>query len=149
VEIGGILKREHSTIIYEIRSYHALFRHDKNFQEKVIKLQNIMKIEIELNNGRLSALNQCMSPLDNIETESQPRNLKSAVSICKELRDKFLEKAVKTRHNHKNFKMKLQYYRADALWNYLHNFEIYFPDNLGLYEKNACMIIKNELHRQL
>ncbi|WP_267402785.1 MULTISPECIES: hypothetical protein [unclassified Chryseobacterium] len=108
-----------------------------------------MKILLPLDNGKLAVLNNSMQILDILNLHTQPRSLKSSVSICMELRTQFLQKAIKTRQKDKSFILKLPYYKADALWHFLKEFEIYFPDDFGSYETNAILLMKNELHKQL
>jgi len=106
-----------------------------------------MKITITLNHSQLCVINSLMAHLDTITIESQPRNLKGIVSICLELRETLLQKAVKTRHNPKDFKLKLPYYKADALLRYLEQFYIFFE--MGIYEKNVWHMVVNDLHQKL
>lgn len=108
-----------------------------------------MKIALPLDNNKLAVLNQCMSALDSLNFANQPRAVKSAISICLELRNELLQKAIKTRQKTSSFAFKLSYYKADALWNYLHHFQIYFPEDFGVYENNVVRTIKNELHQKL
>lgn len=108
-----------------------------------------MKILVTLDNGKLTVLNNAMQIVDTLTLQNQPRHLKSSISICIELYDELLQKAMKNRKKDKSFIIKLPYYKADALWNYLNEFEIYFPDTFGIYEKNALNTIKAELHQQL
>jgi len=106
-----------------------------------------MKITITLNYSQLCVINTLMAHLDTITIESQPRNFKSIVSICLELRETLLQKAIKTRNNAKDFKLKLPYYKADALWSYLEQFYIFFE--MGIYEENIRGMIVRDLHQKL
>lgn len=108
-----------------------------------------MKVLLTLDNSKLLVLNSAMQILDTLLLSNQPRPLKSAVSICIELRTELLQKAIKTRQKDKSFIIKLPYYKADALWRFLTDFEIYFPESFGVYEQNTCLKITNELHQQL
>lgn len=108
-----------------------------------------MKLLLSLDNSKLNVLNSSMQILDMLNINTQPRNLKSSISICMELRTQLLQKAVKTRQKDRSFIIKLPYYKADALWHFLKEYEIYFPDDFGSYETNAVLMMKNELHRQL
>ncbi|AZA84774.1 hypothetical protein C1637_18505 [Chryseobacterium lactis] len=108
-----------------------------------------MKILLPLDNSKLIVLNNSMQILDMLNLHTQPRSLKSSISICLELRTQLLQKAIKVRQKDKTFILKLPYYKADALWQFLKEFEIYFPDDFGSYETNAILIMKNELHKQL
>ncbi|MFC3159007.1 hypothetical protein SAMN05443633_107164 [Chryseobacterium arachidis] len=108
-----------------------------------------MKILLPLDNGKLTVLNNSMQILDMLNLHTQPRPLKSSVSICMELRTQLLQKAIKTRQKDRSFILKLPYYKADALWHFLKEFEIYFPDDFGSYETNAILLMKSELHKQL
>ncbi|KMQ63018.1 hypothetical protein ACM46_13795 [Chryseobacterium angstadtii] len=107
------------------------------------------KILLSLDNHKLNVLNTGMQILDMLNIHTQPRTLKSSISICMELRTELLQKAIKTRHRNHSFIIRLPYYKADALWHFLKEFEIYFPDDFGSYETNAILMMKNELHRQL
>lgn len=108
-----------------------------------------MKITLTLDNSKLLVLNNCMAHLDGIVFENTIRRLKSSVSICIELRSELLQKAIKTRQKTGNFTLKLSYYKADALLNYLKEFEIYFPETDGIYEQTTINAIKGELHQKL
>nr|WP_315032499.1 hypothetical protein [uncultured Chryseobacterium sp.] len=108
-----------------------------------------MKILLPLDNGKLTVLNNSMQILDMLSLHTQPRKLKSSISICMELRTQLLQRAIKVRHRDRSFILKLSYYKADALWHFLKEFEIYFPDDFGSYENNAILLMKNELHKQL
>lgn len=108
-----------------------------------------MKIIVTLDNAKLVILNNCMAPLDGMVFSNVQKRLKSSISICMELRTELLQKAIKTRQKTASFTMKLPYYKAEALYNYLTEFEIYFPDSFGVFEQNAVNQIKNELHQKL
>lgn len=108
-----------------------------------------MKVVLTLDNSKLLVLNNSMQAIDGLSVQDQPKSKRSIFSICTELRTELLQKAVKSRQKDKSFIMKLSYYKAEALWQYLHEYSIYFPDNFGSYEDNAILQIKNELHRYL
>lgn len=108
-----------------------------------------MRILLTLDNSKLAVLNNSMQALDSLTIQSQPKRLKSLFSICVDLRTELLQKGVKNRQKDKSFIMKLSYYKADALLNFLKEYEVYFPDTFGTYETNACLQITNELHKQL
>ncbi len=148
-EIGDILHRDHSTITLYLKRYEILKNYNKEFQAKIEELEMNTKLLLTLDNEKLLVLNNCMVALDGMNLQSQPRALKTPVAICMELRDELLQKAIKTRQKTKSFIIKLPYYKADALWSFLQNFEIYFPDPYGTYEQNTILKIKNELHQQL
>lgn len=107
------------------------------------------KILLPMDNGKLVVLNNCMASLDGLTFSGIGRQLKTPVSICWDLRTELLQKAIKTRQKDKSFILKLAYYKADALYRFLNDFEIYFPDSFGPYENNTVMQLKNELHQQL
>lgn len=152
-EIGKVLNRDHSTVLYNMKNYEIRLLNDKTFKEKVLIVERLkdkeMNILLSLDNNKLLVLNNSMQSLDSLNLQSQPRHLKSSISICTELRTELLQKAVKRRQKDKSFCLKLPYYKADALWHFLTEYEIYFPDDFGHYETNAILLIKNELHRQL
>ncbi|WP_123838395.1 hypothetical protein [Chryseobacterium oncorhynchi] len=108
-----------------------------------------MKKLLTLDNSKLLVLNNCMQILDTLDLQSQAKNLRSIVSICKELRTELLKKAIERREKNKSFALKLTYYKAEALLVFLRDYEIYFPDEFGSYESNAILQMKNELHKQL
>ncbi|AZA90937.1 hypothetical protein EG343_09960 [Chryseobacterium nakagawai] len=90
-----------------------------------------------------------MAELDTIEFTGLKRNLKTIVSICIELREKLLKKAISNRTSKKAFKLKLKFYMAEALLNYLVEFDIYFDASPGSYSGNTLTIVKNQLYQQL
>ncbi len=113
------------------------------------KAKQIGMIVIALDNSKLMVLNNSMRAIDTLNIMTTDRQYKTVISICIELRTELLQKAIKTRQKDKSFTIKLPYYKADALYNYLKEFEIYFPDDFGAYESNAILQIKNDLHQQL
>lgn len=152
-EIGGFLKCDHSTIIRNLQQYEARLIYDKVFKDKVViveqRKKHSMKIHLTLDNGKLLVLNNSMQVLDTLNLQSQPKQFKSIISISMELRTELLQKSIKTRQKNSSFTLKLNYHKADALYQYLMEFEILFPDDFGAYEKNALLLMKNELHKQL
>ncbi|AKK73792.1 hypothetical protein OK18_15315 [Chryseobacterium gallinarum] len=108
-----------------------------------------MNVTVNIDYAGLCVINNVMSALDTIEFSGLKRNLKTIVSICIELREKLLKKAISTRTNKKEFKLKLKFYMAEALLNYLIEFDIFFDAAAGSYEGNTLMIVKNQLHQQL
>ena len=108
-----------------------------------------MKALLTLDNNKLLVLNNSMQVIDTLNLHDQPKNRRSIVSICIDLRTELLQKGIKSRQKDKSYVMKLTYYKADALWQYLHEYAIFFPDDFGSYEDNVILQIKNELHRQL
>ena len=108
-----------------------------------------MKITLEISPDQLFAINTMMAMLDGLNFQSQPRHLKSTVAICLELREQLLKKAIEKRLQTKAFKLKLSYYKADALWRYLDEFYILFGFATGSYEENVWRQISNELHQKL
>ncbi|GAA4156718.1 hypothetical protein GCM10022217_16000 [Chryseobacterium ginsenosidimutans] len=108
-----------------------------------------MKKHLTLDNSKLLVLNNSMQALDALDLQSQAKNLRWVVSICKELRTDLLRKGIDRREKDKSFVLKLSYHKAEALLAYLTGFEIYFPDDFGSYEANAILQMKNELHKQL
>lgn len=108
-----------------------------------------MKITLEIHPEQLFALNTMMVQLDSLNFQSQPRAMKSTVAICLELREQLLKKAVEKRLQTKPFKLKLSYYKADALWRYLDEFYILFDFAAGSYEENVWRQISNTLHQKL
>lgn len=87
--------------------------------------------------------------LDELNFQNQPRLLKSTVAICLELREQLLKKGVEKRMYTKPFKLKLSYYKADALWRFLDDFYIFFNFETNSYEENVWRQISNELHQKL
>lgn len=152
-EIGKLIKCDHSSVIRNLKEYEARLIFDKIFKDKVLiveqRKKHSMKILFTLDNGKLLVLNNSMQILDTLNLQSQPKQFKSIISICTELRTELLQKSIKTRQKDKSFILKLNYYKADALYQYLKEFEILFPDDFGAYEKNALLLMKNELHKQL
>jgi hypothetical protein len=116
---------------------------------KIEKARLEGKVILLLNNDKLLVVNNCMSGLDSLQINGVGRQQKSLVSICFELRTELLQKAVKMRQNDKTFAIKLSHYKAEALYNYLKDYSILFPDNFGTYENNLIELIKNEIHPQL
>ncbi|MDM1557077.1 hypothetical protein HX126_21205 [Chryseobacterium indologenes] len=108
-----------------------------------------MKTLLTLDNSKLLVLNNSMQVIDSLVLQNQTKNLRSVISICTELRTELLQKAIKTRQKDKSFVLKLSYHKAEALFKYLNEYEIYFPDEFGSYEANAILQMKNELHKQL
>ncbi len=108
-----------------------------------------MNVTVNLDYSQLCVINSFMKELDTVAFEGLKRNLKSIVSICIELREKLLQKAIKMRTSQKAFKLKLKFYMAEALLTYLVEFDIYFEALPGSYEDNALTIIKNQLHQKL
>lgn len=108
-----------------------------------------MNITLKLNISQLIAINNMMAMLDTIRFESQPRPLKSTVAICLELREMLLKKQVEKRLTDKDFKLKMPYYKADALWRFLDEFYILFDFAPASYEENVWRMISNELHQKL
>lgn len=108
-----------------------------------------MKITLEIQPEQLFAINNMMTMLDGLQLESQPRAMKSMVAICIELREQLLKKAIEKRLQTKSFKLKLSYYKADALWRFLDEFYILFDFAPGSYEENVWRLISNELHQKL
>ncbi|UDQ55016.1 hypothetical protein LJF28_04940 [Chryseobacterium indologenes] len=151
--IGDILNRDHTTIMWNYNNYEGRVLYDENFKKKVFVVEKLkdkeMNILLNLDNSKLLVLNNSMQALDTINLQNQPRHLKSSISICTELRTELLQKAIKRRQKDKHFTLKMTYYKADALWRFLTEYEIYFPDDFGSYESNAILLIRNELHRQL
>lgn len=116
---------------------------------KIEKARLDGKVVLCLNNDKLLAINTCMVGLDTLQINGVGKQQKALVSICMELRTDLLQKAVKTRQNDKIFPIKLSYYKADALFKYLSEYSIFFPDDFGEYENNLIRLIKNDLHQQL
>lgn len=108
-----------------------------------------MKILLTLDNSKLVVLNNSMIFLDGLNLQDHPKVNRMILSVSSELRTELLQKSIKTRLKDKSFVMKLSYYKASALLQYLQTYEIYFPDDFGSYEKNAILQITTELHRQL
>lgn len=108
-----------------------------------------MNVTIKIDYDQLCVINSVMSELDQISFPGLKRNLKTIVSICLDLREKLLKKAISTRTSKKAFKLKLKYYMAEALLNYLVEFDIYFEAAPGSYAGNTLIMVKNQLHQQL
>jgi hypothetical protein len=108
-----------------------------------------MNVTINIDYSQLCVINSVMSELDQISFPGLKRNLKTVVSICLDLREKLLKKAISTKTSKKAFKLKLKYYMAEALLNYLVEFSIYFEASPGSYAGNTLVMIKNQLHQQL
>lgn len=108
-----------------------------------------MNVLINIDYSQLCVINNVMSELDKIVFPGLKRNLKTIVSICVELREKLLKKAISARINKKPFKLKLKYHMAEALFNYLVEFDIYFEAPPGSYEGNTLTLVKNQLHQKL
>lgn len=108
-----------------------------------------MNVTITIDNSQLSIINNVMAELDQIVFNGLKRPLKTIVSICIELREKLLKKAISTKTSKKAFKVKLKYYMAEALLNYLVEFDIYFDSTPGSYSANTLIMVKNQLHQQL
>ena len=124
---------------------------EESIKKHIITLNKVfMNIAIEIDYQQLIVINNMMAQLDNITFAGLKKNLKTVVSICIDLREKLLQKAIKMRYAEKKFKLKLKYYMAEALYNYLTEFHIYFDDGtLGSYINNTLTIIKNQLHQRL
>lgn len=108
-----------------------------------------MNVVIRLDHSQLCVINNVMSELDKIVFQGLERNLKTIVSICMELREKLLKKAISTRTSRKTFNMKLKFYAAEALLKYLLEFDIFFDLLPGSYEGNTLTMVKNQLHEKL
>jgi len=107
-----------------------------------------MEITINLYHSQLGIINGLMEYLDTTQFQGQPRHLKSIYSICLELRETLLQKAIKVRNKPQDtkFKLKLSYYKADALFCYLTNYRFLYP---SIYEKNLIEMIVRDLHQKL
>jgi len=108
-----------------------------------------MNVTINIDYTQLCVLNDGMSELDQITFSGLKKNLKTIVSICLDLREKLLKKAISSRTSKKPFKLKLKYYMAEALLNYLVEFDICFESSPGSYAANTLIMVKNQLHQQL
>ena len=108
-----------------------------------------MIITIKIDYNQLCVINHLMKELDNIKIEEQPRHLKSIVSICSELRERMLFRAIKARNNPKPFNFTLKYHIVDALYRYLAEYSIYWNTTSGSYEENVFLMIRNDLHQKL
>jgi len=108
-----------------------------------------MNVTINIDYDQLCVINSVMSELDHVSFPGLKRNLKTIVSICLDLREKLLKKAISTRTSKKAFKLKLKYYMAEALLNYLVEFEKSFSAVRGSYEANTLIVVRNQLHQQL
>ena len=106
-----------------------------------------MKILLPLNNDKLLVLNNAMHLLDRLMMADFSTEQKMILSICTELRTELLQKAIKNRDKTKSYIVKLNYYKAAAIFHYINNYPHGFEG--GSYEINALMQIKNEIHRQL
>ncbi|WP_312078396.1 hypothetical protein [Chryseobacterium sp.] len=151
-EIAAFLNKHHSTVIFYLQEYEALLLHNRKFREKVdivSRLKNEMKILLTLDNNKLVVLNNAMQFLDSMMIQDQPKKNRMILSVATELRTELLQKSIKTRQKDKSFIMKVVYHKGEALLKYLQEYDIYFPDSFGSYEKNAILQITNELHRQL
>lgn len=151
-DIGNMLNKHHTSIMSHIQQYETLLKFDKKFREKVEiveRLKRTMKILLTLDNNKLLVLNNAMQFLDSTLVQDQPKNTRMIISVAVELRTELLQKSIKNRQKDKSFVMKIVYHKAEALLKYLQDYDIYFPDNFGSYEKNAILQITTELHRQL
>ncbi len=108
-----------------------------------------MKITIKIDYNQLCVINALMSELDKLKVEEQPRQLKSTVAICLELRERLLLRAIKARNNPNKFNFTMKYYMADALYRYLTEYSIYWQTPSGSYEENVFLMLKNDLHQKL
>ncbi|MEG0760790.1 helix-turn-helix domain-containing protein [Chryseobacterium sp.] len=152
MQIGAMLNKDHSTVVFYVNEYMNLLRFDKKFREKVEiveKMKNNMKILLTLDNSKLVVLNNAMQFLDSMIIQDHPKKNRMILSLVVELRTELLQKAIKTRQKDKSFVLKIAYHKAEALLKYLQEYEIHFPDSFGSYEKNAILQMINELHRQL
>lgn len=102
-----------------------------------------------MDTAQLLALNRMMSVLDDLNFQSQPRAIKSIVAICLELREQLLKKYIDKRLQTMPFKLKLTYYKADALWRFLDTYYILFEFEKGSYEDHVWRQISNQLHQKL
>src|SRR5690554_6360142 len=109
----------------------------------------MMKISLLIDISELTVINKAMSTLDSINFYSTPKHLRSSVDICIELREYLLKKAIDKRRSEKAFKLKLTYYKADALCRYLYEFHASFAYPAGSYEKHVIRTIHSELHQKL
>lgn len=152
-KIGKIMNKDHSAIQYNVKEYGDRLLFDKNFKKKVELVEKIknefMKILLTLDNSKLVVLNNSMQFLDGLIMQNHPKKNRMILSLTSELRTELLLKAIKTRQKDKHFVMKLPYHKAEALFQYLTEYEIEFPDSFGSYENNAILQMKAELHRQL
>ncbi|WP_066435517.1 hypothetical protein [Chryseobacterium sp. CCH4-E10] len=108
-----------------------------------------MTITIVIDYFQLCVINSLMKELDTIVFEGLKKQTKSIVAICVELREKLLQKAIKMRFKDQVFKLKLKYYMAEALLNYLVEFDILFNALPGSYNYNTLTMVKNQLHQKL
>ncbi len=124
---------------------------EETIKKHFITLNKVfMNITIEIDYQQLVVINSMMAQLDNITFAGLKKNLKTVISICIDLREKLLQKAIKMRYTEKKFKLKLKFYMAEALCNYLTEFHIYFDDGTpGSYINNTLTIIKNQLFQKL
>lgn len=151
-EIASILNKDHSSIIASIKQYSYRLQFDKQFREKVEIVERIkksMKILLTLDNSKLVVLNNAMQFLDTLVIQDHPKKNRMILSLTSELRTELLLKAIKTRQKDKSFSMKMAYHKGEALYQYLNDYEIHFPDDFTTYETNSILLMKSELHRQL
>jgi len=152
-EIAELFHSHHTSIITSIKQYSDRLLFDQDFKNKVMIVErlkvNTMKLLLTLNNDKLLVLNNSMQYVDTANILSQPQHARGVLSICQELRTELLQKAIRSRQKDKSFVLKLTYHKADALYSYLKDYEIFFPDEFGSFEANAILQFKNELHKQL
>lgn len=108
-----------------------------------------MKITINIDNNQLIAINNMMAIIDQMQFINTGRSRKSSFVICWELRETLMKKAIDKRLTNKPFKLKMPYYKADALWWFLTEFYILFEFTPGSYEENVHRMITGELHQKL
>lgn len=151
-EMAKLMNKHHSSIIFYVNQYEGLVKYNKGFREKVEiveRLKNDMKILLTLDNSKLVVLNNAMQYLDSMLIQDQPKKNRMILSVATELRTELLQKSIKTRQKDKSFILKIVYHKAEALLKFLQEYDIYFPDSFGSYEKNAILQMTTELHRQL
>lgn len=152
-EIAFYINKNHSTVINCINQYDQKMSYDDTFREKVAIVEEIkdkfMKILLTLDNSKLLVLNNSMQFLDGLVMQDHPKKNRMILSLSAELRTELLLKAIKIRQKDKSFVLKMPYHKAEALLQYLQEYDIHFPDDFGSYETNAILQMISELHRQL
>ena len=109
----------------------------------------MQKIEITLDQEQLRTINTMMNILISVPFEGQPRHRKSMLAICLELQEFLLKKTIEKRHSKKAFRLKMPYYKADALWYFLDHFHDFFNFAPESYEENVWRMIHSDLHKKL
>ena len=108
-----------------------------------------MKITIKIDSDTLFLLKACFDLYRNNDgSHAKTREEKSNMAMFFNLRTTFAKKAITLVPNGKDFKIKLPYYLANMLYDFVCN-QLQLNVAFGIYERTKMELLRNDLHQQL